>query len=360
VPAPHGRDLIATRERLARWFAGALEGASDVRLSELSGPGATGFSSDTLLFDVHWREGGQERTRGFVARLQPAGFQVFPEYDVARQFRIQRCLAETAIPVPAMFRLEEDPGLLGTPFYVMERIEGRIPTDNPPYHVGGWLRDVSPESRAAIWWSGLEVLGRIHQLDWKACGLDFVAPEREPGARPTPLERQLDEYSAFLDWATQDRGHVAHRGLDWLRTHRPREPEPLALCWGDSRIGNMAFHDDRCVAVFDWEMATLGNPEQDLAWWLFLDRHHSEGLGAPRLPGFPSREETLARWESLCGLRARHLDYYELFAAFRFAVIMIRVAQQMIHYGVLPPDSALERDNIVTRLLEKLLAEQGG
>ena len=95
--------------------------------------------------------------------------------------------------------------------------------------------------------------------------------------------------------------------------------------------------------------------EKDLAWNLFLDRHHSEGVETPRLPGFPSREATVERWQQLTGLTAPNLHYYEVYAAFRFGVIMIRIAQQLQHYELLPEDADFETNNIVTRLLAKLL-----
>ena len=117
----------------------------------------------------------------------------------------------------------------------------------------------------------------------------------------------------------------------------------------------MIFRDRACVAVLDWEMVTLGNPIQDLGWWMFVDRHHSEGLESPRLPGFPERAETIARYEASTGMQVRDLEYYEAFAGFRFGVIMIRLAQQMVDYGVLPEDSDFESNNIVTRLLAKIL-----
>jgi aminoglycoside phosphotransferase (APT) family kinase protein len=129
----------------------------------------------------------------------------------------------------------------------------------------------------------------------------------------------------------------------------------VRLCWGDARIGNMIFDDFRCVAVLDWEMVTLGNPVKDLAWFLFLDHHHSGGIDAPRLEGFPHREETIERWEERTGLSARHVAYYETYAAFRFSVIMIRLAQQLQHYGFLPADATLEVDNIPSRLLARRL-----
>jgi aminoglycoside phosphotransferase (APT) family kinase protein len=351
MPTPV-RDLTLTRQRLATWLATQLPQAENLRLSELTGPSNTGFSNDTLMLDLHHEEHGQARHESLVVRIKPTGFQVFPEYDLRRQYRVMQLLASTDVPVPELRWFEVDETVLGAPFYVMTRIDGQVPTDNPPYHVGGWVTEIAPQDRATIWWSGLEVLARIHRLDWRALGFGSVLAASEAD----PLARQLDEYERFLAWAARGKPQpVSEAALDWLRDHRPRGPEPLALCWGDARIGNMIFRDYRCVAVLDWEMATLANPEQDLAWWLFLDRHHSEGLDAPRLPGFPSRGDTVARYQELTGHRLRHLDYYEVFAGFRFAVIMIRVTQQMIRQGLLPPDSDFESNNLVTRLLVKML-----
>ncbi len=354
MPVPQGRDLELTHKQLREWLVGQLPRAEDVRLSALHGPDATGFSNDTLLGDAHWREAGQPRSRGLVFRIKPAGPRVFPEYDLALQYRVMHILGvEGSVPVPRMLWFEEREDILGAPFYVMERVEGRIPTDNPPYHVGGWLTEIAPAERAAIWWSGIETLACIHQLDWKALGFGFLdAPER--GA--TPLEQQLAYYQVYLRWAARGRSQpTIEPALEWLEANRPAEREPVALCWGDARVGNMIFREGRCQAVLDWEMVTLGNPVEDLAWWLFLDRHHSEGVEAPRLPGFPGREETVARYEAWTGSRVRHLHYYEIFAAMRFAVIMVRLAQQMVGYGVLPENSDFETNNIVTRLLAKLL-----
>ena len=86
---------------------------------------------------------------------------------------------------------------------------------------------------------------------------------------------------------------------------------------------------------------------------IFLDRHHSEGIGLPRLPGFPSYEATIARYEELTGRTTRWQKFYSVFAGFRFAVIMSRIAQQMVHYGVMPADSPFETNNTVTQLLAK-------
>ncbi len=354
MPVPR-RDLDATRERLLAWFEARLPRARGLRLSELTGPGTTGFSNDTLLFDLAWREDGRDVKRELVVRIEPGGTRVFPDYDLGQQFRVMRALAATDVPVPAVLWQEDDARVLGAPFYVMARVEGLIPPDTPPYHAQGWMAEIRPQERASIWWSGVEVLTRIHRLDWRRLR---VLEGPRPGA--SPLRAQLGQYRKFLDWAAQGRRHPASEaGLAWLERFAPPVPEPVALCWGDSRLGNMVFRDGRCVAVLDWEMATLANPVQDLAWWLFFDEHHSAGCGVPRLAGLPSPAETLARYQDRVGRALEHLAYYDVFAAFRFSVIMIRVATQLAEAGLLPPDSDFGANNICTRMLEERLARVG-
>lgn len=330
-----------------------MPGAEDVHVTGVTPPEATGFSSDTLIFNASWNERGQPREKGLVARVRPTGYAIFPEYDIALQYNVVKALGEhTDIPVPGVHWLEQDESVLGAPFYVMDKVEGRIPGDNPPYHAAGWVTEVEPGERAALWWDGLDVLARIHQLDWKKLGFDFL-DRKQFGA--AGLDQQLNYYEHYFEWARRGRNQpIAAAAFDWLKKNRPPSPH-LGLCWGDSRIGNMIFKGGRCMAVLDWEMVTLGDPIQDLAWWLFLDRHNSEGYGLARLEGFPTREETVERYTALTGRSLDDLGYYEIFAGFRFAVIMMRVAQMMIEYEVLPPDSTLETDNIVTQLLARLL-----
>lgn len=354
MPMPAPRDPAQTSRALAAWMARQMPSARDILISGLQPPQATGFSNDTWLFDAAWQTADGPQQRRLVARLEPSGYTVFPEYALPTQARIMQLLrAEGSVPVPEVLWAENDPAVLGVPFYVMQAIDGRIPTDSPPYHSGGWVTEVEPAEREALWWSGLEMLARIHQLDWRGLGLGFLD---RPQLGASGLAQQLAYYERYFAWAARGRPQpIAEAGFDWIRRNLP-DSENLGFCWGDARIGNMIFRDGACVAVLDWEMATLGDPEMDLAWWLFLDRHHSEGLGLPRLAGFPSVEATIARYEELTQRRTRHLRFYEIFAAFRFAVIMMRVSQMLVAYEVLPPDSDMESNNIVTQLLERSLA----
>jgi aminoglycoside phosphotransferase (APT) family kinase protein len=352
VTAPPSRDLAATREALSAWMERTLEGASDVSVSELSPPGATGFSNETLFFDLGYARGDARIDKSLVLRIQPTENQVFPDYDLDKQIRTMQLLEKTEVPVPRVLWYEPDASVLGAPFYVMGRIDGKIPTDNPPYHVAGWLSEAPEVERERLWWSAVEALAAIHRLDWRAVGFGFL---EDAGDGRSPLAIQLDQYRHYFEWAARGKRHpTCEDALAWLERNAPTG-EPIVLQWGDARIGNMIFQDGRCAAVLDWEMVTIGSPEADLAWFLFLDAHHSQGVNVPRLAGFPSREATLARYTELTGHAPRHLPYYEAFAAFRFSVIMMRLAQQFVALGLLPEDSDFETNNIPSRMLAGML-----
>jgi aminoglycoside phosphotransferase (APT) family kinase protein len=107
--------------------------------------------------------------------------------------------------------------------------------------------------------------------------------------------------------------------------------------------------------VLDWEIAVLGQPEEDLAWFLFLDRHHSEGLYVPRLAGFPSAEETVTRYAELLGRPMRDMAYYEVLSGFKFTVIMSRIGQAMIDFGMIEPDNDFPHNNNCSQLLAKIM-----
>ncbi|WP_052711212.1 phosphotransferase family protein [Pseudofrankia sp. DC12] len=354
------RDPELTRTRLAGWLTPRLPGATGgVDLGPLASPEGLGFSNETHLFDATWGDGDTRTTRRLVLRIAPTVYQVFLEPRFAEQYQIMAALtgADPGLPVPELLGYEPDATLLGAPFFVMAAADGRAPNDNPPYHVGGWLHDVNPADRAAMWWAGIDILARVHRLDPATLDLGFL---NSAGRGRTGIDQQLAYYEQMLTWAGAKVFDTPPEPLatarDWLRAHQPDEPDPPVLLWGDARIGNILFDEQfHPTAVLDWEMAELGAPETDFAWFLFLDRHHCEGCDAPRLAGFPTRAETVARYEQLLGRPVRHLDYYEVFAAYRFAVIMLRILVTFVELGMMDPTTDMITNNTVSRMLATLL-----
>jgi len=354
MPIPEQRDLEKTRGVLAGWLRDKV-GANDVAVSEITGPAFTGFSNETLLFDATWTEGSQPRRQGLVVRVAPTRHHLFLDPDFEFQHRVIKALGDhTDVPAPPMRWYEEDDGVLGAPFFVMDKVEGRVPGDSPPYTQAGWLlEEATPEYRRQMVVSGLEAMGRIHAVDWKAHDLGFL-DKQQYGA--TGIEQQINYYERYLEWTVQGRSvPVAEAALEWVRANVPDRQE-VGLCWGDARINNQMFGDDgNVVAVLDWEMVTLADPMMDLGWWLFLDRHFHEGIPAERLEGFPTREEMVAHYESTTGRAARDLFFYEVFAGLRFCVIMARLADLLADFELVPAEADLANNNIVTRLTAALL-----
>lgn len=351
MPIPVQRDPEQTRSALSGWLARVLEADGPVELGELRGPGATGFSNETLIVDASWSRNGEPQKSSYVVRVAPTGYTLFPDAAFDTQYRVLRALSGTSIPVPTVRWYETDASVLGAPFFVMDEVQGQVPPDNPPYHMAGWLFDVSPEHRARLWWGAIDAMADLHRLDWRAVELDFLTGGLAEG---------LAYYASFLDSVEKDEAvPMARRALDWLRAHLP-DDEQRVLTWGDARIGNVMYDEDgKVLAVLDWEMVGLGAPAQDVAWALFLDRHHSEGCNVPRLEGFPSTAETIAHYEQRSGLALRDMEFYEVFSAFRFCVIMGRLAVIFKDWGLLPPEDTMAQDNTVTRLTETVLRERG-
>jgi aminoglycoside phosphotransferase (APT) family kinase protein len=355
MPTMWKRDLEADRRRLAEWIGGVLPDARDVVVSELVAPQSSGFSNDTLLFELCYSQDGEARADKLVVRIAPIGFKIFPEYDLGLQYRTMKLLAPTDIPVPRVYWLEEeDDTVLGAPFYVMGQVAGRVPPDNPPYHMEGWLKEAAPEERRGIWRAGFEAMAKIHRLDYAALGFSFL---EKPHLGAAPIDWELAYYRDYLNWAGRGLEHpIVEAALEWISKNKPND-EPTVLVWGDARIGNIIFDGVRPAAVLDWEMVTLGSPEMDVGWSIFLDRHHSEGIDTPRLEGFDSYDETLARYEQLSGFEIRNPHFYEIFCGFRFSIIMMRIAQQLVHYELIDEAAGreFELNNTVTRLLAKML-----
>ncbi len=355
MPEPIGRDNEQTRRHLLEWIEREHPEQGAIAVHLHGGPSDTGFSSDTLMFALEHEGDARPQKRELVLRLEPTGgFGIFPEYDVAQQFGMMRALADTPVPVPEVLWLEEDPSALGAPFYVMTRVEGRVPSDTPPYHSAGWIHDASPEERRRLWHSGLRAMAEVHKLDPDAPRFAFLP---KPPAEADPLAAQLDYWHGYMDWGMERARHpLLERALAWLLEHAP-DDRRRGLCWGDSRISNQIYRDFEVAAVIDWEMVFVGDPVADLAWYIVLDRCFTEGIGIPRLEGMPGRDDTIAAWEAQVGRPAHHMHYYEVFAAFRFSAIMVRVFQQMKHYGRIPEEATADVDNLATSTLEKLLAE---
>lgn len=265
-------------------------------------------------------------------------------------------LAGAGLPVPVVRWVEENPAVLGAPFLVMERASGRAPADDPPFTMAGWVLDLSDSERLCLCTTSLEALAAVHNADWKGLGLGFLAPPEGTDV----FDAELAKWREFYDWARRDEVNpTVEAGFQWLDAKRPDDRREPVLSWGDARVGNILFGDDLAVnAILDWEMVGLGQPDVEVAWWLFILRHHTEGIGVPMPSGFPSREQVVAIYEQASGRTVEHLDYYEVWAAVRLAILMHRAGNLMIEVGLLPPDAPMRLNNPASQLLAKLIGAE--
>ncbi|MFC4126621.1 phosphotransferase family protein [Nocardia rhizosphaerae] len=324
------RDLDELSEQLSRWLTGKV--GAEVTVGELSKPSTGGMSSTTVLFDARWADGGG----AFVLRMAPedSSFPVFESYDLPMQYEVMSGVAAAStVAVPPLRWLETDESVLGSPFLVMERVEGRAPADNPPYVFFGWLFDATPAERARIADATVEVIAQVHAIDDPA--RRFPSLDGDGSA----LRRHFQAQRHWYAWALTDHGvrvPLIERSFDWLEAHWPAAAGPEVLNWGDARPGNILFDGFTPAAVLDWEMATLGPRELDLGWIIFIHRFFQDiatRFDQPGLPDFLRRDAVVAKYEELTGHPVRDLDFHIVYAALRHAIVMARIKCRMIHFG---------------------------
>ncbi|RCH67216.1 phosphotransferase family protein [Streptomyces sp. SDr-06] len=336
-PRTSTRDPEDVGRRLTAWLDARLPGA---RVGDIRVPSSNGMSSETLLFDI---EHPDTPVRACALRLaaDPAAYTVFPVYDMGRQYRVMRLVAEhTDVPVPRVRWLEEDPEPLGAPFFVMDRAEGRVPPDVMPYtYEGNWLHAATDAERARLQEGTVSVLARLHS-QFPPGEAEFLLPDANP--RDSALRRHVEAQRGYYRWVVEGvpRSPLIEAAFDWLDAHWPADEGPSVLTWGDARIGNIVYDGFDPAAVLDWEMAACGPRELDLGWTVYLHRFFQDltvAFGQPGLPGFLRREDIERRYAELTGHTPRDMEFHTLYAALRHAVVMLRIAYRQLHFGEVEP-----------------------
>jgi len=361
-PGKAVQDPESYRQGMERWMRRQLPDLADLVVHDFDMPSA-GFSNETVFFSASWSENNATNSRRYVARIETPDGGIFPvqtpacAVSVELQHRIMESVAATGVaPMPPSLPFEGDCSVLGRPFFVMEHVPGKIPAEIPRYSLEGYLVDeASPAERERMVRNGIENMAALHSLDWKATGLDWLdaSGEGKPG-----VAVQLALYRDYTLRELQGREHpVMMRALDWLDANAPETS--VGLSWGDARLGNMIWQDYECVAILDWEAAALAPPEADIGWWVMFDRMSFDDMFAPRMEGFPTREEMVAYWEELTDRRVGDILYWEILAAMRFCAIFIRLGGRFVRLGFAPADSTMAIQNLVSDALDALLDKAG-
>ncbi len=264
------------------------------------------------------------RDASYVMRKKPAGQLLQSAHQVEREYRIITALANTDVPVPHTHLLCEDTSIIGTPFFVMDYVEGRI-------FVDPLLPGLSRDERAGIYDSMNDTMARLHKVDYNAVGLgDYGRPQAY-------IQRQVARWTKQYEASIIDPIPEMDRLIEWLPKHIPADDE-TAIAHGDFRLGNLIVHptEPRIIGVLDWELSTLGHPLADLAWNC-LAYHYPPGTDEGgnfadhdlKALDIPSEEDYLAAYCRRTG-RAGVPDFmfFIVFSLFRGAAIAQGIAMR--------------------------------
>jgi aminoglycoside phosphotransferase (APT) family kinase protein len=255
---------------------------------------------------------------GVVVRRPPRGPLPPSAHDVLREARLLRALEATPVRVPKVLAVCDDPQVIGAPFYVMERVAGEVITDSLPPALD------NPLERMRIADQLIDALVELHGVDWSSIGLEGFG-------KPTGyLDRQLRRFSGLWEHNKTRELPEVEQLRQWLAANMPDSP-PATIVHGDYRLGNTMFDRDApamLLAIFDWEMATIGDPLADVGYmvmhWTQPDDPATKFNlhNVTRLEGFPTREQLIARYEERSGRSMRALDWYVTLALWKAVVFM--------------------------------------
>jgi len=313
APAPDGTRPVADAHRfdlttLERYLRGRIDGfAGPLTVVQFEG----GQSNPTFRLDA----GG----RSYVLRRKPPGKLLPSAHAVDREFRVMRALAGTAVPVARCLCLCTDESVIGSMFYVMDYVQGRVLWDP-------LLPGMTPGERAAIFDEANRVIAALHSIDPAAVGL---ADYGKPG---NYFARQIDRWSRQYKASETEPISAMDRLIEWLPHNIPPGDES-SIVHGDFRLDNLIFHptEPRVLAVLDWELSTLGHPMADfayhmMAWRLSGDEFRGLHGGDLAALGIPSESEYLARYLERRGMTARPdaraWGFYMAYNMFRLAAIL--------------------------------------
>jgi aminoglycoside phosphotransferase (APT) family kinase protein len=300
------------------------------KLPELRGPMQVnriggGQSNPTFFVSFDNRE--------LVLRKQPASTLLPSAHAVDREFRVMQALSQTTVPVPQVVLFHAERDVVGTPFYIMEKLPGRVFSECALPHM-------TPHDRKAIYLGMAEAMAALHQVDWAAIGLS------DYGREGSYFSRQLTRWSR--QWAmSKTRDDAAIELLiQWLGRNMPDETE-TTISHGDFRLGNLMFHptEPRVVGILDWELSTLGHPLADVAFNCMAFRTLPEEYGGIRgldlnALGIPLEADYLNHYYKCSGRTDGVTAFHFAFALFRMAVIFEGIAARAASGNAASSDAA--------------------
>jgi aminoglycoside phosphotransferase (APT) family kinase protein len=297
---------------LAAYLQGqGLFDATTIRATAIAG----GQSNPTYILD--------DGKRRLVLRKKPAGKLLPSAHAIDREYRVMHALSDSAVPVPRMLHYCEDDALIGTPFYIMEHVTGRVVIDQS-------LPGLNRSERAAVYDDMNRVMAALHGVDVRMVHLEDF------GKSGNYFGRQIERWSRQTEAATVPVPPSLRRLMEWLPQNIPQDADETTLIHGDYRLDNLVLHpsEPRVIAVLDWELSTLGHPLADFSYHMMSWRIAPQvwrgiaGLDLGAL-GIPSEEAYLHSYSMRTGREPReHWEFYLAFNLFRMSAILLGIAQR--------------------------------
>ena len=288
--------------RLAEYLSQEIDPSfADLTVLQFEG----GQSNPTFALDVKGKK--------YVLRKKPPGILLKSAHAVDREYRVISAIQDSGVPVPKTYLLCEDDEVIGTPFYVMEYVEGRVTQDAA-------MPSFSPEARAAIYSQFIEIIAAMHSVDLEASGLsDFGRPGNY-------YSRQISRWTKQYRASETDPIPEMDSLIEWLPEHTPDLTE-TTLVHGDYRVGNTLIHptEPRIVAILDWELSTTGHPLADIGYSCMMYYAGRDPGSEPRepAPGIPSLPDFVARYCELMGREpVENWPFFIIYNLFRSAAIV--------------------------------------
>ena len=359
-----GRDVSTIPAVLSEWLATQIGTAPEITVE--SGVDSNGMSSETIILTGRFSQGGEPVEQRWVARVAPTDedVPVFSSYRMDHQFDVIRMVGElTDVPVPRVRWIEPTGSVLGSPFFLMDHVDGIVPPDVMPYTFGdNWFADAPADKQRLLQDSTVEVIAKLHSIPEAAATFGFLSEADPPG--DSPLRRHFNWLREWYEFAVPDMGisPLVEAALTWLEDNFPTEAaaaEPV-LAWGDSRIGNVLYQDFRPVAVLDWEMATVGPRELDVAWIIFAHMVFQELAGLAGMPGLPEvmrEQDVRATYEKLTGISLGDLHWFYVYSGVIWCVVFMRTGARRVHFGEMEKPDDIESLFYHGGLLKRLMEE---
>jgi aminoglycoside phosphotransferase (APT) family kinase protein len=269
---------------------------------------AVGWSHETWLFDLNYREDGRDVTLGLCLRRDPGNTLLRHLSSLEEQYRVLKCLESTPLATPKVYWYEDDTAILDQPFLVMEKVPGTCPS---PWGRDGRAFYQAAADRGSLPASFTSTLATLHTLDWRAAGLDFLGVPAK--GRDFAL-REIAKWRELIALSEHPPEPILTDLIAWLEANAP-ESEQVVLVHGAYRTGNLLIHDDRISAVLDWELQVLGDPMYDVAYVLSdLNRE-----GTPLLSNLVDRDAFFRDYEAQTGftIDEQRCRYYNALYAMR-------------------------------------------